>query len=131
MSIVKINAITVADGDGAELERRFLARESALGDVDGFEGFTLLRPTGGESRWFVHTRWRDQEAYDAWRNSEAFGSGHGRRDGPAKPGDAPASRVDHAAARARATGKRPVAISADLLEFDVVLEAGFEPPTQA
>ena len=53
MSVVKINAITVPDGRGAELEARFAARARAVDGVEGFEGFELLRPVDGETRYFV------------------------------------------------------------------------------
>jgi heme-degrading monooxygenase HmoA len=48
MSVVKINAIAVPEGMGAELEKRFAARVGAVEKMPGFEGFELLRPTNGE-----------------------------------------------------------------------------------
>ena len=84
MSIVKINAITAGPGQEAELERRF-------------EGFTLLRPTKGETRYFVFTQWADEESYQAWRAADTGHSGD------------PAER-------------KKVAPHADLMEFDVVFE---------
>lgn len=39
MSIVKINAITVPEGAGKELERRFAARKHSIDGHRGFEGF--------------------------------------------------------------------------------------------
>ena len=97
MSIVKINAISVPEGAGEELERRFAARKHAIDSQPGFEGFELLRPVKGEDRYFVVTRWADQESYDAWWESEGRGAhgGHG--------GD-----------------RKPVATAASLLEFEVV-----------
>ena len=44
MSVVKINAIEVPEGAGAELEARFAARKHAVDGEPGFEGFQLLRP---------------------------------------------------------------------------------------
>jgi len=98
MAVVKINAIEVPAGAGAELERRFAARAGAVENSPGFLGFELLRPVGGGSRYFVYTRWESEEAYRAWA------------DGPAQ------------AAHAGADGapRRPVATGADLLEFEVV-----------
>ena len=46
MSVVKINAIEVPEGMGAELEKRFGARVGEVEKMPGFEGFELLRPTG-------------------------------------------------------------------------------------
>ncbi len=76
MTIVKINAITVPADSGDELARRFAHRAGAVDGVDGFEGFELLQPTDGRTTWLVVTRWRDEEAYDAWVHSESFGHGH-------------------------------------------------------
>lgn len=76
MSIIKINAITVATDSGDELAERFAARAGAVDDQDGFEGFELLKPTDGRATWLVVTRWRDEEAFDAWVRSPAFGAGH-------------------------------------------------------
>ena len=56
MSVVKINAITVPEGRGHELEERFAHRAAAVENAPGFEGFELLRPVEGESRYFVYTR---------------------------------------------------------------------------
>jgi len=95
--IVKINAIRVPEGMGEVIEQRFAARGDAMNEVDGFVSFELLRPTAGEDRYFVYTRWESEEAFQAWRDSERFGESHA--------GEA----------------KKPVAQGADLLEFEVAL----------
>lgn len=77
MSIIKINAITVPADSGDELARRFAARAGAVDDADGFEGFELLRPTDARTTWLVVTRWRDEDSFQAWLGSRAFGEGHG------------------------------------------------------
>lgn len=106
MSVVKINAISVPPGKGAELEARFAARAGSVDQQPGFEEFMLLRPVAGDDRYFVVTRWESEEAFQAWRSGEAFR--HQHRDthedggsGPAKP-------------------QHPVASGASLLEFEVV-----------
>jgi heme-degrading monooxygenase HmoA len=76
MTVVRINAITVAADSGDELARRFAARAGAVDDQEGFEGFELLKPTDGRATWLVVTRWRDEEAFQAWMHSPAFGHGH-------------------------------------------------------
>lgn len=76
MTAIKINAITVPEGAGDELARRFAARAGAVDEQEGFEGFELLRPTDGRNTWLVVTRWRDEESFQAWVNSPAFGQGH-------------------------------------------------------
>ena len=98
MAVVKINAIEVPEGSGAELERRFAHRLGAVEGTPGFLGFELLRPVAGETRYFVYTRWETEEAYQAWAGGGA--------------------REAHAGER-----QRPVATGATLLEFEVVLGA--------
>ena len=110
MAIVKINAITVPEGAGEELERRFAARKHSIDGQPGFEGFQLLRPVKGEDRYFVVTRWADEESYQAWWEG-AGRAGHGEsrksdRDGGA--GEQP---------------RKPVSQKAELLEFEVVLDS--------
>ena len=100
MSVVKINAIEIPEGAGPELEERFAARLGAVEGSPGFEEFCLLRPTGGETRYFVYTRWESEEAFAAWR-------------------DGGAAAAAHAGER-----KQPVSSGADLMEFEVVLSVG-------
>jgi heme-degrading monooxygenase HmoA len=95
MAVVKINAIDVPEGAGPELEARFAARKGAVENAPGFLAFELLRPVGGETRYFVYTRWESEEAFQAWSS----GSG----------------RAAHAGERAR-----PAATGASLLEFEVI-----------
>lgn len=99
MAVVKINAIDVPPGAGEELEKRFAARAGAVENSPGFLGFELLRPVGGESRYFVYTRWESEEAYQAWAR------------GPA--------RAAHAGGEG-AGPRKPVSTGATLLEFEVV-----------
>jgi heme oxygenase (mycobilin-producing) len=74
--VVRINAITVREGSGDELARRFAARAGAVDDAEGFEGFELWRPTDARDVWLVVTRWRDEDAFRAWVSSPAFAHGH-------------------------------------------------------
>lgn len=98
MSVVKINAISVPEGAGPELEKRFAARKNAVDSSPGFEGFQLLRPTKGETRYFVVTTWESEDAFRSWAD-------HGAKAAHAPSGDG---------------AKKPVASGADLLEFEVV-----------
>lgn len=111
MSVVKINAIDVPEGAGPELEARFAARMGAVEGSAGFEGFELLRPVAGEQRYFVYTRWADEESYRAWADSGARSAHAGT--GGAGGGDAGAGE-----------NRRPVSTGASLLEFEVVAEVG-------
>ncbi len=93
MSVVVINALNVPEGAGGELEARFAARKHSVDSAPGFEGFKLLRPVAGESRYFVYTQWATREDYETWRDNRA---GH-----------------DH-------SKQKPVASDNALLEFEVV-----------
>ena len=100
MSVVKINAITVPDGAGGELEERFAKRAHLVEGMEGFEGFELLRPVGGETRYFVYTRWRSEEDFQRWVSGREFRRGHSQS--------------------GSTTERRPVGIESDLLSFEVV-----------
>ena len=102
MEVVKINAIEVEPGRGGALEERFANRASEVEQMPGFLGFELLRPTAGETRYYVYTRWRSEEHYQAWVQSPAFTRGH--------------------AQAAAATGG-PVAAHSQLLSVEVVQTA--------
>ena len=99
MSVVKINAIEVPEGMGAELEQRFAARARSVEQSEGFEEFQLLRPVEGETRYFVYTRWESEEAFQNWVNSQAFQHGH---------------------ARAESSDGKPVSSGRHLLGFEVI-----------
>ncbi len=103
MSVIKINAIPVAGESGDELARRFAARAGAVDDQEGFEGFELLAPTDGRTTWLVVTRWRDEDSFNAWVSSPAFGHGH-RSESERAGGEAPAS---------------PVVVSSELWSYEV------------
>lgn len=102
--VIKINAITVPEGSGDELARRFAARAGAVDDQPGFLGFELLQPTDGRNQWLVVTRWADEASFEAWVSSPAFAHGHrGEGGGPGGEG-----------------GERPpVSVSSELWSYTV------------
>lgn len=102
MTIIKINAITVGPDSGDELAHRFAARAGAVDGQDGFEGFELLKPTDERATWLVVTRWRDEQAFQAWFTSPAFGHGH-RSQSEREGGPAPA----------------PVGVSSEVWNYEV------------
>ena len=108
MSIIKINAITVESGSGDELARRFAARAGAVDDQDGFEGFELLQPTDDRTTWLVITRWRDEDAFQAWTSSPSFA--HGHRSAAERAGEPP---------------QRPVGVHSELWSY--VVAGGSQP----
>ncbi|MGO1539237.1 MAG: antibiotic biosynthesis monooxygenase family protein [Leucobacter sp.] len=73
MTYVNITALTFPEGAGAEIERRFAARQKGVDTSAGFEGFELLRPVAGESRYFVVTRWDSRENYEKWSAERVAG----------------------------------------------------------
>lgn len=94
MSYVAINALSVPEGQGSELEARFAARKHAVDQEPGFQSFQLLRPTAGGEKYFVVTHWDTREDFERWRSGRAGNAHDGAR--------------------------KPVATGADLLEFEVV-----------
>jgi heme-degrading monooxygenase HmoA len=76
MSVVKINAIQVPAERADEMARRFAARAGEVEKAEGFEEFQLLRPDDDRTTWLVYTRWRDEDAFNAWVQSRAFTQGH-------------------------------------------------------
>ena len=100
MTVIKINAITVADNAGPELAKRFAARAGAVDNQDGFEGFELLRPTDTRNQWLVVTRWRDEASFLAWVESPAFSHGHAGTSQPSPHGG-------------------PVSVSSELWSYEV------------
>jgi heme-degrading monooxygenase HmoA len=85
MSVVKINAITVPAERADQLAARFAARAGEVGKSEGFEEFQLLRPTDDRTTWLVYTRWKDEESFQAWMASQAFGQAHGQGGGGGAP----------------------------------------------
>ena len=106
-TVIKINAITVPEGAGDELARRFAARAGAVDDQEGFEGFELLRPTDDRRQWLVVTRWRDEGSFQKWVASPAFAHGHAGADRPSPHGG-------------------PVSVASELWSYEVA--GGTEPP---
>lgn len=118
MSVIKINAITVPADSGDELARRFAARAGAVDNQDGFEGFELLQPTDGRTTWLVVTRWRDEESFQAWVNSPAFGAGHaGSSHAGGQPSGHPGDHPGGHPGGDRPQG--PVGVSSELWSYQV------------
>ncbi len=116
MTVVKINAITVREGSGDELARRFAMRAGAVDHAAGFEGFELLQPNDEREVWLVVTRWRDDESFDAWVSSPAFAHGHRGAGGQRGPGAEDGGSED-----GRSEDDRPpVGTHSELWSYDIV-----------
>lgn len=85
MSVVKINALEVPPQMANVLEERFANRAGEVEKLPGFEGFALLRPMSPGGRYYVYTRWRSEEDFQHWVQSDEFQRGHAQsaREGPA------------------------------------------------
>lgn len=138
MSIVRINVLEVPEGRGEVLEQRFASRAGEVEKVDGFESFELLRPTDGTDRYLVVTRWRDEDAFDAWVASSAFQKGHARSEADAQAeqhgggsdasGGHPGASGGHPGGHGGghpggAPAGGPAAVGSELWSFDVVTSA--------
>ena len=120
MSIVKINAITVPAERADMMAQRFAARAGEVGKSDGFEEFQLLRPADERTTWLVYTRWRDEQAFEAWRGLQAFGQpgGHGGQAGGAGgPRSGPAGGPQGGATGGQPPHGGPVATTSELWSF--------------
>ena len=102
MTVIKINAITVAADSGNALAERFAARAGAVDGQDGFEGFELLKPTDERTTWLVVTRWRDEAAFEGWVASPGFRAGH-----------------QHAVGGGTGGGQKPVGVSSELWSYEI------------
>ncbi|MFC6085715.1 antibiotic biosynthesis monooxygenase family protein [Sphaerisporangium aureirubrum] len=112
-SVVKINVLTVPDEMRTELERRFANRAGMVESSDGFEWFELLRPLDGTDRYLVYTRWRSEEDFQNWQQSQAFQSGHAQASAQASAEGAP-----------RGHGHGQAATGSELWSFEVVESTG-------
>ena len=75
---IAMNHFRVAPDRCEEFEASWRERETYLADVLGFESFHLLRGSeeDGARAYASHTVWRDEAAFRAWTESEAFQKAH-------------------------------------------------------
>ncbi|MER8005120.1 antibiotic biosynthesis monooxygenase [Streptomyces sp. NPDC094149] len=104
MSVVKINVLTVPAEQREVLEKRFASRAHAVDGSDGFEWFELLRPVEGTDQYLVYTRWRDEEAFQAWMEGPMKSAHQGGQEGAERP--------------------KPAASGSTLWSFEVVQQSG-------
>ncbi|MGC5010985.1 antibiotic biosynthesis monooxygenase family protein [Streptosporangium sp. DT93] len=139
MPVVKINALTVSAEMREELERRFSGRAGVVESADGFEWFELLRPVEGTDRYLVYTRWRSEEDFKRWTESQAFQRGHAQAAADAGQGNDQGQGHGHdqgqghgqghgqGPAQGHGHGQGPAATGAELWSFEVVQSTGPAP----
>lgn len=77
MTVIVTNAMNIPAERAEEVTAKFAKNSKDLVGRDGFEGFELCRPSDpADNRWLVITRWRDEAAYQAWRDSKHFTHSH-------------------------------------------------------
>ncbi|SNS77944.1 Heme-degrading monooxygenase HmoA [Streptosporangium subroseum] len=118
-SVVKINVLTVSEEMREELERRFSGRAGVVESADGFEWFELLRPVEGTDQYLVYTRWRSDEDFKRWTESQSFQKGHAQAAAQAG-GQGQGEGHGHG----HGHGQGPAASGAQLWSFEVVQSAG-------
>lgn len=80
--VMNVVQVPISGADG--FEQAFAKRQSALNEVDGFRGFELLKRDSGEE-FLVISRWRNEDAFNAWRSGDHFKRAHAN----AAPDNAP------------------------------------------
>ncbi|MHC5654891.1 antibiotic biosynthesis monooxygenase family protein [Stappia sp.] len=75
---IAMNRFRVQPGQEDAFEEVWRNRERKLAEMDGFVEFHLLRgPAGDDHTLFAsHTVWRDEDAFRAWTQSQAFRDAH-------------------------------------------------------
>lgn len=87
---VVMNVVEVPSAGRVGFEEAFAKRQSRLNDVAGFAGFELMRrddvgEDGEASEFLVISRWRDEDAFTAWREGDAFKDAHHNADPDSRP----------------------------------------------
>ncbi|WP_200926403.1 antibiotic biosynthesis monooxygenase family protein [Sphaerimonospora mesophila] len=129
-SVVKINVLTVPEEMRQELERRFAGRAGMVESSDGFEWFELLRPVEGTDRYLVYTRWRSEEDFQRWQQSQAFQAGHAQAQGEAQghgPGHGHGHGHQDHGQQGHGHGGGPAASASEVWSFEVVQTAAPTP----
>ena len=80
---IAMNRFKVGKDTAKDFEKLWNERESYLHELEGFEGFHLLR--GPEHEDYIlyasHTVWRSYEDFEGWTKSEQFRKAHARAGG--------------------------------------------------
>lgn len=81
---IAMNRFRINRGFEQEFEHIWKERESQLPNVSGFVAFRLLKgPEDATTTLYAsHSTWVSRDAFDAWRNSEAFHRAHAQAKAP-------------------------------------------------
>ncbi|MFT4050314.1 MAG: antibiotic biosynthesis monooxygenase [Solirubrobacterales bacterium] len=82
--VFNVVQVPISGADG--FEQAFAKRQSSLAEVDGFAGFELLRRED-KDEYIVISRWRNEDAFKAWRSGEHFARAHKNVDTSERPDD--------------------------------------------
>lgn len=75
---IAMNRFKVSKETTVDFEKLWNERESYLHELDGFEGFHLLRGPERDDHvlYASHTMWRSYDDFEAWTKSEQFRKAH-------------------------------------------------------
>ncbi len=76
--IVVMSSIRVSAGDSDALADQYRSRSRIAEDQPGCLGIEILRDTDAPDHFVVYSRWRNRDAYDAYRRSSAYRLAHAR-----------------------------------------------------
>ena len=76
--ILVSNRIPVNPDYAEAFEETFRNRAGRVENMEGFVRFQILRPTQEGQPYVVQTFWESMEAFENWKNGEAFQAQHGR-----------------------------------------------------
>ncbi|MDA0769545.1 MAG: antibiotic biosynthesis monooxygenase [Chloroflexi bacterium] len=74
--IVVMNRIPVKPEFAQRIEDGFAKNAPRLPELNGFQGFRLLRPTKDEQPYIVFVAWDTEDDYRAYMNSDLFKESH-------------------------------------------------------
>jgi heme-degrading monooxygenase HmoA len=78
--IAVINRLPVKEGMADQVVGRFANGRGFVQEFPGFVSMEVLRSEGADEV-LVITRWRDQDSFDSWVQSDEFKMAHGRGGG--------------------------------------------------
>lgn len=78
---VVMNNIPVTEEGRPSFEHMFKNRAGKIEGQPGFRAIRILRPVGFET-YIIFTLWNNEEAFNAWQNSQSFADAHSKKKSP-------------------------------------------------